>query len=156
MLPDFRLKSHIYNILTLYTFLREVFGVDEKTQTEILKQVEQSILEGTTKWSAKISITGFLYKTNNNIRVLNDSVKEVVIVICAHGLIAKDKNGSSDPYVIVQIGKVKKRTRTVYKNLNPYWNETFCFDCQNFTDRVKVRIWFVAFICIYIFFSVHS
>jgi hypothetical protein len=55
-----------------------------------------------------------------------------VKVIEAKDLPVKDKlTGSSDPYVVVQVGKQKHKTKVKKKNLNPVWDELFTFNINN-------------------------
>ncbi|CAK9810089.1 Protein unc-13 homolog B [Anthophora quadrimaculata] len=145
-----RMKQREREKPEIFELIRSVFGVDEEAYTGHMTAVKQSVLDGTSKWSAKIAIT---VDPDTHIDSLEQaeqivlegtskwSCKIAITVICAQGLIAKDKSGTSDPYVTVQVGKVKKRTRTMPRELNPVWHEKFYFECHNSSDRIKVRVW---------------
>ncbi|VDN09587.1 unnamed protein product [Dibothriocephalus latus] len=89
----------------IFDTIFDIFKIDlaEEERKARLQEVQQSILSGACQWSAKLSIT----------------------VKSAQGLIGKDKSGRSDPYVTVQVGKVRRRTKTVPQELNPTWDEKF-------------------------------
>ncbi|KAB2001338.1 hypothetical protein ES319_D12G295400v1 [Gossypium barbadense] len=50
-----------------------------------------------------------------------------LVLIEARDLVAADLRGTSDPYVRVQYGNLKRRTKVMYKTLNPKWHQTFEF-----------------------------
>ncbi|KAK9071840.1 hypothetical protein SSX86_008270 [Deinandra increscens subsp. villosa] len=50
-----------------------------------------------------------------------------VVVIEGRDLVAADIRGTSDPYVRVQYGNLKRRTKVMYKTLTPQWHQTFEF-----------------------------
>ncbi|KAK3722488.1 phosphatidylserine decarboxylase [Vermiconidia calcicola] len=50
-----------------------------------------------------------------------------VQVMKARDLAAKDKSGTSDPYLVLTLGDAKEATSVVSKTLNPEWNQTFEF-----------------------------
>lgn len=49
------------------------------------------------------------------------------LVYEAIGVAAADRNGLSDPYCVVKLGKESKRTKIHPKTLNPKWGQTFVF-----------------------------
>ncbi|XP_022924106.1 synaptotagmin-5-like [Cucurbita moschata] len=50
-----------------------------------------------------------------------------LVLVEARDLVAADLRGTSDPYVRVQYGKLKKRTKVMYKTLRPQWNQILEF-----------------------------
>ena len=60
----------------------------------------------------------------------NESKEAMTSVLSIHvqaarNLEAMDSNGTSDPYAVIQVGKEKKKTKVIKKELAPEWNEKF-------------------------------
>ncbi|KAF3780881.1 GTPase activating protein 1 [Nymphaea thermarum] len=47
---------------------------------------------------------------------------------------------SSDPYVIVKMGKQKLRTRVVKRNLNPEWNESLTLSVSDHILPIRIEV----------------
>ncbi|ONK69345.1 uncharacterized protein A4U43_C05F21890 [Asparagus officinalis] len=67
-------------------------------------------------------------------------MKLLVHVIEARCLPAMDLNGSSDPYVRLQLGKRRFKTKVVKKNLNPYWDEEFSFRVGDLSEELAISV----------------
>ncbi|XP_077237557.1 C2 and GRAM domain-containing protein At1g03370-like [Tasmannia lanceolata] len=67
-------------------------------------------------------------------------MKLTVHVIEARNLLAMDFNGSSDPYVKIQLGKYRFRTKVVKKCLNPLWDEEFCFRVEDLKEELTISV----------------
>ncbi|KZV19447.1 extended synaptotagmin-3-like [Dorcoceras hygrometricum] len=50
-----------------------------------------------------------------------------LVLIEARDLVAADLRGTSDPFVSVHYGNLKRRTKVIYKTLDPKWHQTFEF-----------------------------
>lgn len=67
-------------------------------------------------------------------------MKLQVRVVEARNLPAMDLNGFSDPYVRLQLGKHRSRTKVVKKNLNPKWGDDFTFRVDDLKDELVVSV----------------
>lgn len=62
-------------------------------------------------------------------------------IIQARNLLAKDKDGFSDPYVKVTLGAATARTTTRKKNLNPDWGMVFPFTWDASMRFARIEVW---------------
>lgn len=70
-----------------------------------------------------------------------DSSKGLIelVLVEARDLVAADLRGTSDPYVRVQYGEKKQRTKVIYKTLHPKWNQTMEFPDDGSSLELHVK-----------------
>ena len=67
-------------------------------------------------------------------------MKILVRVMEARNLPPTDSNGLSDPYVKLQLGKQKSKTKVVKKSLKPCWGEEFTFKVEDFNEELLISV----------------
>ncbi|XP_038690463.1 C2 and GRAM domain-containing protein At1g03370 isoform X2 [Tripterygium wilfordii] len=67
-------------------------------------------------------------------------MKLFVRVIEARNLPATDPNGLSDPYVKLQLGKQRFRTKVIKKSLNPNWGEEFGLRVEDLNEELVISV----------------
>uniref|UniRef100_A0A673A244 Multiple C2 and transmembrane domain-containing protein 2-like n=2 Tax=Sphaeramia orbicularis TaxID=375764 RepID=A0A673A244_9TELE len=57
-------------------------------------------------------------------------------------LVIRDRCGTSDPYVKFKLdGKTFYKSKVVYKNLNPTWNETFSLPVKDLNQKMYIKVY---------------
>lgn len=64
----------------------------------------------------------------------------MVRVIEAKNLVGLDSNGLSELYVRLKLGKQKFRTKVIKKNMNPNWDEQFCFWVDDLKESLVISV----------------
>uniref|UniRef100_A0AAQ5YBJ4 C2 domain-containing protein n=1 Tax=Amphiprion ocellaris TaxID=80972 RepID=A0AAQ5YBJ4_AMPOC len=58
-----------------------------------------------------------------------------------HNLVIRDRCGTSDPYVKFKLdGKTFYKSKVVYKNLNPTWNESFSLPVKDLNQKLYIKV----------------
>ncbi|XP_068131240.1 multiple C2 and transmembrane domain-containing protein 2 [Hyperolius riggenbachi] len=57
-------------------------------------------------------------------------------------LVIRDRSGTSDPYVKFKLNKkTLYKSKVIYKNLNPVWDETFVLPIQNLDQKLHIKVY---------------
>jgi Ca2+-dependent lipid-binding protein len=65
----------------------------------------------------------------------------IYLVYQARDLSAKDINGKSDPFCVVELDSTRLRTHTIYKTLDPVWNKSFIIPVQDIHSVLELTIY---------------
>ncbi|XP_023188110.1 multiple C2 and transmembrane domain-containing protein 2-like isoform X1 [Xiphophorus maculatus] len=80
------------------------------------------------------------YSLQRSLTNLRDIGLLQVKVIKASDLAAADLNGKSDPFCVLELGNDRLQTHTVYKNLNPEWNQVFTLPVRDIHEVLMVSV----------------
>lgn len=67
--------------------------------------------------------------------------KKSYLVYQARELSAKDINGKSDPFCVIELDSTRLRTHTIYKTLDPVWNKSFIIPVQDVHSVLDLTIY---------------
>ena len=104
-----------------------------------LGEMGSSTAEAGSSWSRARTLTGGLTRASTN----DEPTGMVTVrVLCATSLIAADKGGTSDPYVVVQSGSGEKEKTSVKKGtVNPIWDETLELSVFDAAAPLSFEVW---------------
>jgi len=83
------------------------------------------------------------FHSTEDLKLSNTTLYRLVIHLKAgHDLSIKDSCGTSDPYVkFFHDGKMVFKSKTVYKDLNPFWDETFDLILEDISVPLDLKVY---------------
>ncbi|XP_068586449.1 multiple C2 and transmembrane domain-containing protein 2-like isoform X2 [Cebidichthys violaceus] len=76
---------------------------------------------------------------------IRDPLRSFLLTITlkeGRNLVIRDRCGTSDPYVKFKLdGKTFYKSKVVYKDLNPTWNETFSLPVKDLTQKLYIKVY---------------
>lgn len=76
---------------------------------------------------------------------VREPVKSFLVTVTlkeGRNLVVRDRCGTSDPYVKFKLdGKTFYKSKTVFKNLNPSWNETFSLPVKDLNQKLYIKVY---------------
>ncbi|KAM6942732.1 multiple C2 and transmembrane domain-containing protein 2 [Xenentodon cancila] len=85
--------------------------------------------------SEKVSVTESIQDPPRSF-LLTINLKE------GRNLVIRDRCGTSDPYVKLKLdGKTFYKSKVVYKNLNPSWNECFSLPLKDLNQKIYIKVY---------------
>ncbi|KAF9597828.1 hypothetical protein IFM89_021913 [Coptis chinensis] len=83
----------------------------------------------------------FLFTTDFGLSVMEHLLGLLKIRVCRGINLAVRDVRSSDPYVVIKIGKQKVKTSVMYNNVNPEWNEDLTLSISDASLPVKLTVY---------------
>ena len=85
------------------------------------------------------------YHSTEDVSILSTSSATLYSVVvhlkAGHDLSIKDRGGTSDPYVkFFHDGKMVYKSRTVHKDLNPNWDESFDLVVEDISVPLDIKV----------------
>uniref|UniRef100_A0AAR2LIV9 C2 domain-containing protein n=1 Tax=Pygocentrus nattereri TaxID=42514 RepID=A0AAR2LIV9_PYGNA len=101
-----------------------------------------------TPGSTEMCITGSAEDLNDVSSIiyteLSQNVQYLLSINLKEGrnLVIRDRSGTSDPYVKFRLdGKTIYKSKVMYRNLNPVWNESFSFTVRDLEQTIFVKVY---------------
>ncbi|XP_062553215.1 multiple C2 and transmembrane domain-containing protein isoform X2 [Armigeres subalbatus] len=101
-----------------------------------------STATGTVAAPASTSLSGDDVQRRRETQLRQHSFFQLRIhLVSGHNLVAMDKSGTSDPYVKFKVGgRLLYKSKTVHKDLNPVWDETFVVPVEDPFQPINIKV----------------